>query len=369
MRARWLLGVASLALLQSACSNLAYYAHSVKGHLSLMAARQPIDEVLRDPDTPQTLKHRLETVAGIRAFAIGELELPDTGSYRSYVDVDRPYVVWTVVAAPEFSLTPKQWCFPIVGCVSYRGFYDRGRAETYADELSRSGHDVTVNGVRAYSTLGWFDDPIPNTILILPDYAIAGVIFHELAHERLYVPGDSAFNEGFAMAVEREGVKRWLESQGSAGERIGFAAAEAREAEFLDLVSRARTQLERLYESDTDDAQKRRRKAEIFQALRADYVQLRSGWTGGPSYDRWFAEDLNNAKLASVATYHELVPVFERLLADNGGELGRFYRACEALGQLSSEERAQALEKLMKASMQDRWAPNTQIMLHLVPFP
>ncbi|NIR32812.1 MAG: aminopeptidase [Gammaproteobacteria bacterium] len=351
MKARWVFGIAALALLHGGCSNLGYYVHSVKGHLGLMAARQPIDEMLRDPRTPETLRRRLETVADIRAFATDELQLPDTGSYRSYVDVDGPYVVWTVVAAPELSLTPEQWCFPIVGCVTYRGFYDRERARAYADELSRSGLDVTVNGVRAYSTLGWFDDPVPDTILVLPDYAIAAVVFHELAHERFYVPGDSAFNEGFAVAVERAGVTRWLEARRRAQERASFALAEAREAAFLELVSHARAQLSRLYESDTTEAEKRRLKAEIFGALRAQYVELRSGWTDGPNYDRWFAEELNNAKLASVATYHELVPAFERLLADNDGELGRFYQACEAIGELGPEERRRRLEALTKAAV------------------
>lgn len=340
----------ALVLSLSACSTLGYYVHSVKGHLELMRASRPIEAVLADPDTPEPLKRRLETVLAMRAFAVEELGLPDSGSYRSFVDLGRSHVVWTVVAAPEFSLAPKEWCFPVAGCVSYRGYYERTRAEAFAQTLGRAGYDVAVNGVRAYSTLGWFDDPVPDAILTLPDHALAGTIFHELAHERLYVAGDSAFNEAFAVTVERAGVARWLDARGSPQMQERFALLEARERVFLELLAQTRARLERLYASDARAADKRRRKAAIFRDLRARYQELRSGWVEAPDYDAWFEDELNNAKLVAVATYHRWVPAFERLLAAHAGSLPRFYDACEALARLPPERRARRLEALARTA-------------------
>jgi predicted aminopeptidase len=345
-RAGALLVLLALALGQSACSTLGYYVQSARGQLGLVMAREPIDEVLHDPDAPATLKHKLETVNRVRAFAVDELGLPDSGSYRTYVDLKRPYVVWTVVATRELSLSPKQWCFPIAGCVSYRGYYHRDDAEAFARELRRSGYDVAVNGVVAYSTLGWFDDPVPSTILKLPDYDLAAVIFHELAHEELYVSGDSAFNEAFAVTVQREGVERWLHTRGSPEARARFALSVKREQAFLELVSDTRARLEAVYASQWDATEKRRLKAVILAALRTRYQTLRAGWERGPNYDDWFAGELNNAKLASVATYQRLVPAFQHLLAEEDGDLPRFYRACTSIGHLPAVERARRLEAL-----------------------
>jgi len=349
-----MLCVVALAAAPSACANLGYYAQSVQGHLSLMAARRPIDAVIADRDTPPAVRERLATVRRIRDFAVTELGLPETGSYRSYVDVDRPYVVWTVVATPEFSLEPKTWCFPLIGCVAYRGYYAEANARAYAGALRARGHDVAVNGVPAYSTLGWFDDPVPSTILGLPEYALAGVLFHELAHERLYVEDDSAFNEAFAVAVERAGVRRWLRATGAERQRRALARLERREAQFLALVEWARGRLAALYASSRDPETMRRHKAIILQALRARYQAASAGWERGPRYDAWFEDELNNAKLASVATYHELVPAFERLLARHGGDLQAFFEACERLGALPRDERRAELERLLASAGRER---------------
>ncbi|MDD5330670.1 MAG: aminopeptidase, partial [Sulfuricella sp.] len=190
------------ALFISGCANLGYYSQAVGGHLHVMNAAHPIRDVLQDPAADPELKHQLEDVAAIREFASRELALPDNNSYRAYADLGRPYVVWNVFAAPEFSVEPEKWCMAFVGCVNYRGYYDRADADRYADALRHRGLDAFVGGITAYSTLGLFDDPVLNTFLRLGDTEVARTLFHELAHQRLYVKGDSVFNESFATTVE-----------------------------------------------------------------------------------------------------------------------------------------------------------------------
>ena len=341
-----LLLLAAVLLSLGGCTTASYYAQSIGGHFDLMAKRQDVGTLVEDDATPPNLKRKLERAKAIRTFAVEELALPDNGSYRSYVDVGRPYVTWNVVATPALSLEPRTWCFPVVGCVAYRGYFEEADARDYGDELAAEDMDVAIVGARAYSTLGWFDDPILNTILFDAEYRFAGTLFHELAHERLFVAGDSSFNESYAVAVEREGVRRWLAQNAGARMHQAYDLERARREEFLALGLSTREKLEALYASTMDDADKLREKTRLFEELRNGYARLKATWNGYSGYDRWFEEDLNNAKLALLATYNVHVPAFERLLAAHHGDMSRFHEAVEALSKLPKEERDRELERL-----------------------
>ena len=251
-----------------------------------MFRARPIETVIAAPDTEPHLAARLRTALNIRDFASRVLGLPANASYRRYVDLDRRHVVWSVVAAPELSLEPRHWCFPVAGCLSYRGYFSESAAEEYAESLKSEGWDVTVAGVRAYSTLGWFDDPLLSSMVDLPEYFLAGIVFHELAHQRRYVPGDTGFNESLAVVIERAGVDRWIEAAGRAELSERYRIAAERRAAFLALVRDLRVDLEALYASSRSDAEKRAAKAERIDRLRARYAELREEWTSGPTYGR-----------------------------------------------------------------------------------
>lgn len=344
MRLRPVLLLLAFGLALQGCGTVGYYAQSIHGHLELMGQREPIDDLVRDPQTSLELRDRLELVRSIRDFASTNLHLPDNGSYRSYADIGRSHVVWSVVATPELSLTPETWCFPVAGCVSYRGYFSQDGAQAFAEGLRSEGYDVYVAGVAAYSTLGWFDDPVPSSVIRWPEYHLAGLVFHELAHQEVYVTDDSAFNEAFAVTVEREGVRRWLQKQGS-GDMLGrYRRSERLQDDFLQLVFVTRERLEGVYGSDLPDAEKRRRKARVFDEMRAAYAPLRARWGGDGRYDKWFAREPNNAQLAAVVTYHDLVPGFEALLARHQGDLEAFYMA---VGTLSREHREARRLRLM----------------------
>jgi len=307
-----------------------------------MSKREAIARVIADESTPPALRVRLEAVTSIRNFASRGLGLPDNGSYRSYADVGRPYVVWNVVAAPEFSVDAREWCFPVVGCVAYRGYFAQAKARSFADELRRQGLDVSVGGVAAYSTLGHFDDPILNTMIGWNDVELAAIVFHELTHQLLYVAGDTSFNEALATTVEEEGVRRWLRVQGRDAD---LAARERQQEHYLaviDLLRRTRTQLRALYASDAGPATMRERKRETFDAMRAAYGKLKSGWTDSP-FESLFSGEMNNAHLASIANYYDCVPGFERELAAAGGDLEAFYRRARYLARLGQEARDAAV--------------------------
>jgi predicted aminopeptidase len=321
-----------------------YLARTLAGGLEILAARRPISRVLADPGTDPALAAKLRRVLEMRAFASDALALPDNASYRSWVELDRPYAVWNVTAAPELALEPVTWCFPVVGCVSYRGYFSQARAERYAAKLRRRGDDVAVGGVAAYSTLGWFRDPVLSTFLDLPPPELAGLIFHELAHQRLYIAGDVPFNESFATAVELAGVRRWLAARGEGSELAGWRERRRREEDFHRLLRRTRERLAQVYAASESDGWKRRRKAEVFARLRSEYRELRDGeWRGYAGYDPWFAQDLGNAHLAALEAYDRWVPALEALLGRLGGDLPRFYAEVERLGELPQEEREAAL--------------------------
>ncbi|MGV8898923.1 MAG: aminopeptidase [Burkholderiaceae bacterium] len=332
----------SLSGLLCGCAQLGYLVQAAHGQSSLLSAARPIDDWLADPQAAPSLKSKLATAQTIRAFAVRELALPDNTSYTTYAALRQPFVLWNVVAAPVLSLKPKQWCFPVAGCVTYRGYYQQQQAQAAALELRADGYDVQVAGVPAYSTLGWFKDPVISTFIHYPDAELARLIFHELAHQVAYAPGDSAFNESFATTVEQAGLQRWLDAYGDVQMREKYAVYAARKRDFLALLLRHRQALEANYASPVPDAEKLQRKAEIFENLQHEYQTLRQSWGGYAGYDRWFAEPLSNAHLAALATYHDLVPAFRALLQkDNRFE--RFYADVKTLTHLDRKERHRRL--------------------------
>jgi predicted aminopeptidase len=341
-----LLVLGGLALL-SGCADLAYYRQAAAGQWEQLRVRQPVAELLADPATDPDLRRRLATAQALRDFASAELALPDNRSYRDYADLQRPWVVKNVFAAPELSLEPRRWCFLITGCLSYRGYFDAAAAQRLVDELRDAGDDVYLAEISAYSTLGWFADPLLNTFIRWPTGRLAELLFHELAHQRLYIANDTAFNEAFATAVGQLGAERWLEQRGATREREEYAADLRRREGFLRLVMEARAQLAALYDSPADDEAKRAGKQRILLDLQASYQALKQGWDGYAGYDRWFARDLNNAKLAGVNTYHHWVPAFVALFEQEGQDFAAFYQAAETLGRRPPKEREARLEALL----------------------
>lgn len=330
---------ALLALPLSGC----YLLQAAGGQWEITAKRQPIDKLLSDERTPEKLRNRLEYVSAARTFASSELGLPDNETYRSYADVGRPFVVWNVFAAEEFSVEPLRWCFPIAGCVVYRGYFDEQNAKNHARRLRRKGMDAAVGGVAAYSTLGHFKDPVLNTMLGWSDVQLAATLFHELAHQVVYVPGDSAFNEAFATVVEEAGLQRWLASRGELQNLDAWNERRQRNAQFIGLLLETRERLAELYNSDLPDAEKRDRKQYEFGLLKLRYAELKQDWNGYGGYDAWFSRTLNNAHLVSAATYYGCVPGLRRVLQSVDGNLPRFYDKARELAKETKEARAAAV--------------------------
>ena len=337
----------ALMCLTSGCSSLGYYAQAVRGHVDIVQRAKPVAQWLADETTPALLRERLQLSQRIRDYAVSELHLPDNSSYRSYADVQRSAVVWNVVAAPELSLQLKTWCFAVMGCVGYRGYFSRADAQTLASELQAQGWEVSVYGVPAYSTLGWTQwlggDPLLNTFMNWPEGELARLIFHELAHLVAYASDDTLFNESFATAVERIGGRRWLATQASAAARAEFADREVRRADFRELTMRHRQRLQTLYASLGTDTDKRAGKAALKTQLDADIAALKTTrWAGFTGYDPWFAK-ANNAAFGLQAAYNELVPAFERVFDQQGGNFPRFYAEVKRLAALPMDERRAAL--------------------------
>jgi predicted aminopeptidase len=316
-----------------------YLMQATGGELRILHERVPIARLLADPDTPQELRTRLLQVQAARDFASRELHLPDNRSYRSYADIGREFVVWNVVAAPEFSVEPKRWCFPVAGCVSYRGYFHERRAREFAASLAAGGFDTAVEGVPAFSTLGRFADPVLSSMLRYDDDDLAATIFHELAHQLLYVRDDSEFNEAFATAVEDIGLERWLAHQGQSARMQTFRAEQALDEKFVAVLGAARARLVQLYASGVSRDEMRDRKAAIFNGLTADIRALENSAGLGPLYDQWIEAGLNNARLAAIATYYDCVPGFMRLLKEEDGDLPRFYAAARELASQTRAER------------------------------
>lgn len=326
-----------------------YLWQSARGHLSIWWSTRPIEAVLADPSVAASVKQQLELARTIRRFASDRLGLPDNGSFTRYAQLDRPFVVWNVQAAPELSLDPVRWCFPVAGCVAYRGYYRREEAEAFADSLRAEGLDVQVAGVTAYSTLGWFDDPLLSTFISQPEPELAQLIFHELAHQVVWVPGDTRFNESFATAVEMIGVERWLQStQADPQVRAAWLGRRERREQVITLLAGASARLRSLYQSSSSADEKRAGKARIVADLRSEFAVLRARHPNFAVWDRWFAQPLGNAHLMSVGLYHDLVPAFLALYRAQQQDLPRFYEAARALGSLAPDERAARLAALAR---------------------
>jgi predicted aminopeptidase len=343
---RTVLLAGTAAGLLASCSTLGYYTQAAQGQLELLSDSRPIDDWIADPGTSTKLRHRLETARQIRRFAVSEMALPDNNSYKNYTALKRQYVLWNVVATPELSLHPLEWCFPVAGCVNYRGYYSKSAAEDYARELREQGDDVEVGGVAAYSTLGWFSDPLISTFINYPDGELARMVFHELAHQIVYAPGDSQFNESFASTVEEVGVERWMERFGNPQMREAYARYQSRKKDFLALLMKYRKALEQNYALiDRSDTEKRVVKARLFQELKDEYQVLKGNWGGYSGYDRFFEQPLSNAHLASIATYEDFVPAFRALLKKEGS-FPRFYREVKRLSELDRSDRHRVLKAI-----------------------
>ncbi len=341
---------AAAVCLGSGCSSMGYYGQAVQGHLDLMNRARPVDDWLAEAETPVPLRERLALTQRMRDFAIAELMLPDNPSYRTYANLQRSAAVWNVVAAPELSLALKTWCFPMMGCVGYRGYFDRAEADALGAELKAQGLEVSVYGVPAYSTLGWSNliggDPLLNTFVDWPEGDLARLIFHELAHQVAYASDDTTFNESFATTVERLGGQRWLNKRASAAARAEGERLDQRRADFQVLTQRQRVRLSALYSSPLDDAAKRVRKAELMAQLRSDYeVIKRERWGGFSGYDAYMAR-ANNASFGVQAAYNELVPAFERLFEREQHDFKRFYAEVRRLAALPLAERRTLLEAI-----------------------
>jgi len=319
-----------------------YYVQAIRGHSDLMSRRRPLAELLADESLPASLRDKLALVSEARDFAVAKLLLPDNESYRSYADLQRDFVVWNVFAAAEFSLQPKNWCYPVAGCVAYRGYFSEKAARKLAGKLARKGFDVAVGGVAAYSTLGHFADPVLNTMMNWSDVELVSTMFHELAHQKLYIKGDSEFNESFATAVADIGIERWLEETGEADRLVVYRERQSIRRMMLDMVRETRNELAKLYASDADDEQKRRRKRDILDTLSADAERLIE--ENGAGLNNWLAPPLNNARLISMNLYEGRVDAFKAIFARCKMELACFYERSARIGKMKAKERARALE-------------------------
>ena len=329
------------------CSSVGYYSQAVSGHLKLMNARQPIDALLKDDTTDPDLRQKLQTLVDARVFAVDTLNLPNNESYSTYAATGRAYVTWNVVAAEEFSLTPKTWCFPVAGCVSYKGYFKEADANDYAAVLAGEDYDVTIGGAIAYSTLGWFEDPVLDTMLRGGDIRYVGTLFHELAHQLLYIKDDSNFNEAFASFVEQQGLRIWLESRGETERIARYDAFLKRSDQFNQLLKTTQNRLRDLYSQDLDNTQKRLRKQQVFELMQQDYSELKASWDGYSGYDNWFKRDVNNARLLAVATYRKWVPAFAALYREQGSSLPDFYAEAKKLSLLPKDQRQERLRAFL----------------------
>ena len=334
------------ALTVSACSSFGYYMDLMAGHSALLEQQKPVSEILADNNTEPKLRQLLQTSQKIRDFASKVLYLPENDSYRMYADLKRQYAVWNVVAAKEFSIKPKKWCFMFVGCLSYKGYFSKKEAIAYANELKTEGYDVYVAGAKAYSTLGWFDDPLLNTMMYKSEARRAGIIFHELAHQVVYIDNDSSFNEAFATTVEQEGIRQWLAKKGKQHQYEEYLINKKRDAQLNSLLQETRDELKTLYKTKINEIEKRRAKKAVFSHMQIKYYQLKKSWNGYKAYDKWMEQELNNSHLLLIATYHDLVPTFKAMLKNENNDLGNFYIAVDKYGQLDKEKRKLQLKQI-----------------------
>ena len=342
-----LLLMAAGAALLCGCHSFGYYSQAVSGQWELLTKPESIRQFIADDRTPEPLRERLQLVLRLREFAANELSLPTNGHYLNYADLKRPYVAWTVYAAPEFSTKAKSWWYPIVGSLEYQGYFKEAAAQRYAQTLRKGGFDVFVGGVAAFSTLGWFHDPVLNTFLFDEEADLAELLFHELAHQRVFVSGDTEFNEAFATAVAQEGLRRWMQTKKDPAGHARYRASVAREEQFVQLVIDTRAKLEKFFDTTNHpprlDSELRAGKQAVFDEMRGNYSRLKRSWGGDSRYDLWFAQPINNAQLNTVEAYYKLVPGFERLLARQRGDFPAFYREVKSIGRLKRDERRERL--------------------------
>ena len=333
-----------LLLLLCGCADLGYYWHSARGHLALMEQRVDIEDMLADDKIDAQLRQRLQLIQEIRQFSIARLGLPDNGSYDSYVQLDRPWVVQNLFAAAEFSTQLEQWCYPFIGCASYRGYYDEMRLLAYVEGLESQGLEIYVSKVPAYSTLGWFDDPVLSSFIDWPEHRLAGLLFHELTHQRIYIDDDTTFNESLASAVQQVGTELWLKSKNDSDAQAEMSRWLAYREEVIALIVSTRTLLTEMYASDLDESEKRERKAQRFESARAthDAIAAKHDIPGG--FRSWFASELNNAKIGSVAAYNSRLAAFVNMLDAHGHDFPGFYRYVEKLADLDREARKLCLD-------------------------
>ena len=336
------------------CSTVGYYSQIVSGHMRIVLGKRPVAEIVSDESVDDNIKHSLQVAQKARHFAVEQLGLPDNKSYTSFYDTGKRFVTWNVVAAEEFSFNPAVWCFPIAGCVSYRGYYTEEDASAYAQGLADQGLDVAVNGATAYSTLGWFKDPLLNTMIRRSDFSLASLLFHELAHQQLYVGDDSAFNESFATFVELEGLRQWQrhEEENNPSAQLTemskrLAVRKQHREEFIQLLSRTKDDLQELYESPIEEEEMRAAKLARFDQMRDEYEVLKESWDGFNGYDNWFKRGLNNARLVSVATYNEYVPAFEEMFKQNDSSFEKFYTKALEVSKLPATERTEIMQQLL----------------------
>jgi predicted aminopeptidase len=339
-----LLLLLSVALVS--CETVGYYSQAARGQLTIVFGREDIQRLIERQDLSDELADKFARVMDIREFAESELGLPVGGNYSSYVDIEREHVVWNVFAAPEFSVESVNWCYPIAGCVAYRGYFSERSALRYAAKLEEDGLDVYTGGVDAYSTLGWFEDSLLSTVLNRADYQLAGLIFHELAHQLVYLPGDTTFNESFATAVEREGVRRWLAKSNKDSNIAAALLDYDRQQQFVDLVTDYRDRFESLYQLDLNASSMRSQKLELQQMLREEYATLKQQWQGYEGYDGWFSRSLNNAQLSTVASYNDLLPFFVAVFEQSNQDFSAFYAEVSRLANLPEQERDELVAAL-----------------------
>jgi predicted aminopeptidase len=359
--ARWrvvvLTGACLLMVLAlSGCQAIRFYSQAVAGQYEIFAHQTPVDELIQAPATDPKLKAQLQLVLKIRQFAAQELKLQPDGCYLKYVDLHRPYVVWNVNVAPPLSLDPKTWWFPIVGSASYRGYFSQTSARRYAAIWDHKGWDTYIGQVPTYSTLGWFRDPLFNTFIFESEADLADTIFHELTHRRLYVAGDTDFNEAFATMVAGEGVRRWFRASKNTLAYERYEKEERHENDFVKLLMTTRDELQKVYDDPLlPSATKLRRKVEIIAQMRANYSKLKQSWGVSKSgYDFWFAEPINNAQLNTIATYYDLVPAFQALLRAKGGDMEQFYQAVADLAKLPLPKRHEVLRAYLTSKESQR---------------
>ncbi|MCA1779448.1 MAG: aminopeptidase [Xanthomonadaceae bacterium] len=331
-----------LLLSSGGCATLGWYGQAARGQMELLIKRKNIEKLIAAPDTPEERRHKLELVLELREFADKRLGLPDNGSYSGFVELDRDAVVYNVIAAPTFSVVPKIWCYPLVGCLAYRGYFRASAADQQAAQLKADGYDVVVSPVAAYSTLGRFNDPVTSPMLKFSDVRLAGLLFHELAHQRVFVKGETAFNEAYASSVENAGIERWLARDPSPERLEQWRHSRTIEDAFTDLLLLARRDLEALYQRNVEHGERAKLKRQSFAKLQSDYADFRKRHDS-QRFDAYMQQDLNNAHLALLATYRAGTDAFDQLLAEYRGNFERFHQAVERLAGADQEVRARFL--------------------------